>query len=135
MLVGVTERLADLLGDAQGSGQGRAVLRRLLDQPLDVAAAHELADQVRLAVLLAHVVDGDDVRVPAEAAHDSGLAVDALDADLVEALGLDQREGDIAVEQRVVGQIDLLLAAFAQEAFDLIAAIREGGGEFRWGGG
>ena len=65
--------------------------------------------------LFAEVEDGDDVRMGAEPAHRLRLARDALAADVVEALGLDQREGDVAVEQCVVGEVDLLLAALAEE--------------------
>ena len=54
------------------------VLRRLLDHALDVAAAQQPADEVGLAVLLADVEHGDDVRVRAEAAHRLRLARDAL---------------------------------------------------------
>ena len=50
---------------------------------------------------------------------------DALRGGVVEALGLDQGEGDVAVEQGVVGQVDLLLAALAEEALDRVAAVGE----------
>jgi hypothetical protein len=64
----------------------------------------------------------------AEAAHGLGLAGDAFARRRVQAFGLDQREGDIAVELGVMGEVDLLLAALAEEAPDLVAAGREG----RW---
>ena len=64
----------------------------------------------------------------AEPAHRLAFARDPLAADLVQAFGLDQGEGHIAVEHRVVGQVDLLLAALAQEALDLVAAVDEGRG-------
>ena len=47
----------------------------------------------------------------------------------VEALGLDQRERDVAVEQRVVREEDALLGALAEEAPHLVAAGGEGGGK------
>jgi len=78
--------------------------------------------------LLAQVEDGDDVGMATEAAHRLGLARDALAGGVVEAIGLDQGEGDVAVERRVVGEVDALLAALAQEALDDVAAGGEGGG-------
>jgi hypothetical protein len=42
-------------------------------------------------------------------------------AGLVQAFRLDKREGDVAIEQRVVGEVDLLLAALTQELLDLVA--------------
>ena len=54
--------------------------------------------------LLADVEDGDDVRVVAEPAHRLRLALHAREARLVEALGLDQANGDVAVEPRVVAR-------------------------------
>ena len=54
---------------------------------------------------------------------------------VVEALGLDQGEGDVAGQLGVVGEVDLLLPAFAEEALDGIAAVGEGGGEGGGGGG
>jgi hypothetical protein len=40
---------------------------------------------------------------------------------------LDQREGYVAVQRGIVGQVDLLPAALAQEALDGVTAISEGG--------
>ncbi len=121
--------LADLVGDAQHLLQVELVLRCLLDDTLHVAAAHQLRDYVGLALLLAEVMDGNDVGVGAETPHRLSLTLDSLAGGVVEALGLDQGEGDIAVELGVVGQVDALLATLAQEALDLVAA---GGG--RWVG-
>jgi hypothetical protein len=53
-------------------------------------------------------VDGNDVRVIAEAAHSLGFAAHACKAGLVEALGLDEGEGDVAVKLFVVGEVDAL---------------------------
>ncbi len=64
----------------------------------------------------------------AEPSHGLGLSGDALAAHVVQALGLDEGEGDVAVQEGVVGQVDPLLAALAQEPLHLIAAVREGGG-------
>ena len=78
--------------------------------------------------MLPQVEHGDDVGVRAEAAHSLRLPLDSGTAGGVEAFGLDQGEGDLAVQQGIVGQIDLLLAALAQEPLDLVAAAGKGGG-------
>jgi len=70
--------------------------------------------------------------VGAEAAHGLGLAGDALAGRVVEAFGLDQGEGHIAVELGVVGQVDALLATLTEEALDFVAAVGEGGGLSGW---
>ncbi len=131
--VRVLEGDADLLGDAQGFLDGQAMLRRLAQAALEVAARHVLAHDVELPALLADVVDGDDVGVVAEPAHRLRLAPHAREPRLVEALGLDQGEGHVAVELRVVGQVDALLAALAEEALDLVAAGGEGARSARLG--
>ena len=53
--------------------------------------------------------------VVAEAAHRLRLAPHAHEAVGVEAVGLDQREGDVAVELGVVREVDALLRALAEE--------------------
>jgi hypothetical protein len=63
----------------------------------------------------------------AEAAHGLGLPADTEEAVIVEAVGLDEGKGDVAGELGVVGEVDALLAAFAEEAHDLVAAVAEGG--------
>ena len=75
--------------------------------------------------LFAQVVDGHDVGVLRELGHDLGLAQDAGLGGVVEALGLEQGEGDVAVEDGVVGQVDLLLAALAQELLHRVAAVNK----------
>ena len=84
------------------------------------------------AVLLADVVDGNDVEMGAEATHSLGFAADTGQAGCVQPLGLDQAEGHVAVQASVVRQVGPLLAALAQEALDLVAADGERGG---WCGG
>ncbi len=78
--------------------------------------------------MLPYFEDSDDVGMRAEAAHGLRLPLDAGTAGVVQALGLDQGEGDVAVQLGVVGQVDLLLAALAEEAGDFVAAVGEGGG-------
>ena len=76
---------------------------------------HQLGDDVGLAVLLPEVEDGDDVGVCAETAHGLGLPGNPGAGGLVQTLGLDQGEGDFPVQGAVMGQVDELLAALAQE--------------------
>ena len=101
----------------------------MVDEILDRAALHELGDDVGLSRLLADVVDGDHIGVVAQAAHRLGFAADAGQAGGVQALGLDQGKGHVAVEAGVVGQVDPLPTALAQEALDLVAPGGEGGGD------
>ena len=64
----------------------------------------------------------------AQPSHSLGLPSDTGASCLVQALGLDEGEGDFSVEEGVVGQVDLLLATLAQEALYLVAATGEGVG-------
>ena len=107
----------------------------LFSTAFKVAAAHVLRDDVRLAAVVSDVVNRDDVRVVAELRHRLGLALHARQAGVVEALGLDHRDRDVAVELRVVREVDLLAAAFAEEASDGVAAVGEGGWQCRGGRG
>jgi hypothetical protein len=63
-----------------------------------------------------------------QAPHRLCFARDALTSRRVEALGLDQRERNIAIEARVVREVDALLAALAEEAPHDIATARKGRG-------
>ena len=87
------------------------------------------------AILFADVEDGDDVGVVTEAGHGLGFAAYALQAQEVEAVGLDHGEGDVAVEAGVVGQVDALAPALAQERAHFVAAGGEGGWQGREDGG
>ena len=104
---------------------------RVLDEAFDVTTWQYGQDEVGLrpvvrpAEVLPEVVDRNDVRVISEAPHGLRLTGDALPACLVEALRLDQGEGNLAVEQGVVGEVDLLLAALTEEAPDLVPTIGE----------
>ena len=57
--------------------------------------------------------------------HRLGLARDPFAPLGVQPFGLDEGEGDVAVEEGVVGEVDALLAAFPEEPFDGVAAGRE----------
>src|SRR5688572_21748554 len=78
----------------------------LLELALDIPAREQLVHDVGRTGFLADLEDRDDMRVRAEAAHGLRLTDDALPPDLVEALRLDQRERDVAVEAHVVREKD-----------------------------
>ena len=61
----------------------------VLDYAL-AAAAHELRDQIRLAIMVSKVEDCDYVRVRAEPAHSLGIAGDAGPGGFIQTLGLDE---------------------------------------------
>ena len=126
LLVGEREALADALRKLQ-----RALERQrasgLLEQIFDVSPVHELANDEWLAVLFVSVEDRDDVRVRPQASHRLRLTRDALPPNVVEPLGLDERERNTNVERRVVGEVDTLLATLAEEALHDVAATCEGG--------
>src|SRR5205823_11089210 len=97
----------------------------LLDEALDVPAAHELADEIQPPVFIADVVDRHDIGVTAKPAHCLRFLANTCNGRLVQAFGLDQREGDVTVQVAVVAEVDLFLAAFSQEAAHLVAASSE----------
>jgi len=53
------------------------------------------------------------------------LALDALPTRVVQPFRLDEREGDVPVQQAVVGEVDALLAPLAEKFLDLVAAVAE----------
>src|SRR5262249_22630411 len=73
----------------------------------------------------AHGEEGDHVGVIAEPRHRTRFPVDARHRRLVEPLGADDGERDLAVETEVGGQVDALLAALAEDAGDLVTPTRE----------
>src|SRR5436305_686312 len=99
------------------------MLFRLLDEPLDVAPAHELGYDEWLAILLDEAENRPNVRMGSKPAPGPSLAAHPLAPHVVQAVGLDEGKGHVAVEQCIRGEIDLLLAAFAEEALDVVAAV------------
>ena len=105
----------------------------ILQQALHVPAAHQFGNDVRRTLMLAKIEDRDDVRVGAHAPHRLRLTHHALAPNLVEAFRLDQRKGDIAIEQLIVREVDPLLPALAEEALDVVAAASKRVGSRRGG--
>ena len=71
------------------------------------AAGQVLEDQVGLAVLLAPVVDPQDVRV-VEGGDGPGLGPEPLEEGLVAGQGgVEDLDGHLALERDVVGQVDV----------------------------
>ena len=100
----------------------RESVRRLGSESLgERPARHVLRDDVRFTFVVAHVEDGDDVRVIAEARHRPGLAVDAVPAGLVEPVGLHDRDGHLAAEPLVTREVHALAGALAEQALYEVA--------------
>ncbi len=119
---------AGLLCDVDGLFEWETMVGGVLDNPCHISPAHEFSDHVRLACLLAKIEHCDDVRVGAEPPHGLGFSGDSGAGHLVQALGLDEREGHFPIQQGVLGQVDLLLAALTEETFHFIAGVGKGGG-------
>src|SRR6266545_4593818 len=66
--------------------------------------------------------------VIAESAHGLGLSSDPQEAFLIEPVSLDEGEGHVAVELRVMCEVDALLATFAEKALHLVTAVAERAG-------
>ena len=77
LLVGVAERVGDLVGDVDDVGHRQRMLLVVLQELAEVAAFEELHDEVEDAVVLAEVVDDGDSAV-LECRGDPGLAAEAL---------------------------------------------------------
>ena len=75
------------------------------------------------------------MRVQAETPHRLRLARDPLAPHLVQAVGLDQGEGDVAIQPLVVREVDALLAALTEEAPHGVATGDEARGVLDGGGG
>ncbi len=117
--VGVAEAVADLADDVELPLEWAARSRFWISL-LEVDALDELHGDVGLALVLAEVVDGDDVAV-AQSAGGLGLAQEALAQ--VGRVGQARDhglEGDLAVDERVDGLVDGAHAPAAQHPLDLV---------------
>jgi hypothetical protein len=92
-------------------------------QRSDIRTADELHHHEVGVAGLAPVVDGDDVGVP-EHARGAGLAAEPIDeGGIVGQIGMEDLERHIAVEDRVVGSVDLAHAAGSDAGYDLVPAV------------
>jgi hypothetical protein len=125
--VRVLESPADVLGDVQCplDGQPVALAVARAQQASHVAAGHVLAHDVRPTRVFAHVEDRHDVRMTAQPAHRLRFVAQPDDALGIEALGPQQREGDRSVQVAVMGQVDELLGALAEQSLDDVAPAHE----------
>ena len=123
--VGVAERLGDVGCDGGGS-RGRQ--RRLgADDRRQRLAVHVLHDDVVGPVRLAPVEDRDDVRMR-QVGRSLGLPPEALYERMVRGqLRKEHLERDRAVEQQVVGKVDLRRPAPGDLAAELVAAVVDRG--------
>ena len=118
LLVRVVQTATDLSHDGDFVFQGQRLA--LGDEAAELVTVEELHDDEEAAVVLAHVVDGDDVGV-AEAGAGLGFTEKA-GAELVGDLDLggDDLEGDGAVEDGVMGFVDHAHAAAADAPEDMV---------------
>jgi hypothetical protein len=119
--VGGREALAGLANMAGELGEGSPALA--LEPGAQGHAVHEFHGDVDLAAEGADLVDADDVGV-GEPGHGLGLAQQAVAGQVLAGLGVEQLDGDLAVELLVVGGIDDAGAAAAELAQDGEAADR-----------
>ena len=93
----------------------------LAQELLEVAAGDVAHRDVELALVLAGVVDRDDVRM-VERGGELRLAQEALsEAPVLGQLRCEQLEGDLAVERKVVGPVDDAHPAAAEQRLDPVA--------------
>jgi hypothetical protein len=122
--VGGGEALAGLAEHGGELGEGPALA---LEPGVQGHAVDELHGDVDLAAEGADLVDADDVGVR-QPGHGLGLAQEAGAGQVLAGLGVEQLDGDLAVELLVVGGIDDAGAAAAELAQDGEAADRGGRG-------
>jgi hypothetical protein len=102
----------------QAEGQHLVAVERQLEL-IERTPRHELGDEVGAAVDLADAVDRDDVGMR-QARDRPRLDEEVLSRQIARlALG-DELDGDGAIEEQVVGQIDLAHAALADEAHQAV---------------
>src|SRR4030042_1802419 len=110
------------------------MLRGFLNQAFDIATRHDRDNNVGLSFVVTQIMDSDYVRVVTESPHRPGFAADAGSGGIIQLLGLDEGKGHITVKERIMGEVDLLLATLPEELLHLITAIDKGSGHGRrWG--
>ena len=95
---------------------------RILNEIIDIAAGEQRKDHLRISLVFAEVVDGNDVRMIAETSHGLGFALDARSGVFIELFRLYLGKSNVTVKDSVMGKVDPLFAALAKELLDLIAA-------------
>jgi hypothetical protein len=116
--VGEGQPVADLLHDLELLFEGLG--RVGSDQVFEVFPLEQLHGHVDLALLLAEVVDGDDVRV-VEAGGGPRLALEALAQLVVGAkAGGDRLDGDKAVQDGILGLVHDAHGPLAERSEDLV---------------
>ena len=121
LVVGLLERLRDLLGDLEGLVDGDRAPREPL---LEVLPLDELEGEEGLPVGLLEPVDRGDVRV-VEGGEEVGLALEAPQALFVlRHLGRQHLDRDVPVEVRVGGAVDLAHPPGPESRGDLV--VRQG---------
>ena len=122
------QSLAHSFGYINSLLQWEFMFRGFLDESLDISSRQQRQHYVGLAFVVAKVIDVDDVWVVPEPTHRLNFALDSGPCCGVQLLRLDEGKSHVTVEHRVMGQVDLLLAALPQELLDLIASPGKGGG-------
>ena len=102
--VGELKSPAGFLGYVDGLLQGKAVVGGVFDDTFNVSTAHQFGHPDGLAIVFTQVEDGDNVGMGAQPTHGLGFSGDAGARDVVQALGLDQGEGYVPVQQGISGQ-------------------------------
>ncbi len=120
LLVGVGERQQQLAADLQARLERQRAAR--LQPFAQRLSFQELHDEVRAKRRVeAEIVDGDDVRV-LELTGDAGLALETgVELLLGAQLGVDELDGDDALQRQVLGLVDLGHAAAAAQLDQLVA--------------
>jgi len=85
------------------------VVSGVFDDSLHMAAVFDLAQEGDHTYLVTEPMPATMWRMGAERPHGLALAGDAGPADLVQSLGLYQRESHLPVRQGVLGQVNLFL--------------------------
>ena len=142
--VGMLERAADVDRDRDRPVDLEPPAVALIERPGEISTSDVFADDVRDPTLLTGVEHPDDVRMLAELAHRLRLAARSREQGLLEPLGLEHRDRDLAiVGLGVAGLVYALAPAQAEEALDAVAPRdhlrgvrgRPGGGRLRLRGG
>jgi len=78
--------------------------------------------------MVPHIIDSNDVGMVSETSHGPGFPGDTASSSVIQFLRLDEGKGHISIKERIMDEVDLLLATLTQEFLDLVAAIGKGGG-------